>query len=154
MPALLSAQVAIELKAAKPHGLADLGVPLNDASVVKKGKLGEFAQTLDSGKPGRRFQNVKLTAVKTSEGGEVTSRIIVSFEAFGDDNVPATVNQGVSASLTAGGQPIHELALGTLFLPFACCWYENRFAAQVPNDIFDRADGLSLVARADEVRVV
>ena len=154
MPVLQSAAVAIPLQPAKTHGLADLGVPLGEATVVKKGKLGEFAQLLDEGRPGRRFQNVKVTAVRAEEGGQVAAQLIVSFEVFGDDNVPHGGNSGVQAALTAGGQVLAELQLGRLFMPYACCWYENRFVAPVPVSLFDQADGLSLQALADDVRML
>jgi hypothetical protein len=154
MPALLLSSVPIELKPAKTNGLADLGVPLVDSTVVKKGKLGEFMQQQDSGKIGRRFQNIRVTAVKTIEGGIESSKLIVVFEVFGDDNVPAVVNQGVAATLTAGGKTLAELTLGTLFLPYACAWYENRFSADISNAVFDQLDSLSFVAKADEVRAI
>jgi hypothetical protein len=154
MPALLHTTAPIELKPAKPHGLNELGVPLSDDTVVKKGKLGEFEQTLDSGRIGRRFQNVKITAVKTAEGGETSSKVMVSFEVFGDDNAPVVGNQGVAAMLHAGDKVLADISLGTLFLPYACAWYENRFAFDIANDLFDALDKLSLVARADEVRML
>jgi hypothetical protein len=154
MPALLLSTVSIDLKPAKTNGLADLGVPLGDDTVVKKGKLGEFAQDQDSGKAGRRFQNIRITAVKASEGGETGAKLIVAFEAFGDDNVPVRANQGVSAKLGAGDDVLAEVPLGPLFLPYACCWYENRFSADIAQDVFDRLDRLTFVAHADEVRAI
>lgn len=154
MPALLLSSTAVAIKPAKPHGLADLGVPLTDATVVKKGKLGEFEQAQDSGKVGRRFQNIRVTAVKTSEGGVESSRLIVAFEVFGDDNVPVVGNQGVAAVLHAGDTKLMDLPLGPLFLPYACAWYENRYAADISNEVFDQLDSLSFVARADEVRLI
>ena len=154
MPALLLSAVPIELKPAKTNGLADLGVPLTDDTVVKKGKLAEFEQLQDNGKVGRRFQNIRVTAVKTSEGGEVSSKLMVVFEVFGDDNAPVAGNQGVAATLCAGDKPLLELPLGTLFMPYACCWYENRFSADISNELFDQFDRLSFVTRADEVRAL
>jgi hypothetical protein len=140
MPALLLSNVPVDLKPAKTNGLADLGVPLQEGTLVKKGKVGEFAQLQDNGKVGRRFQNIKVTAVKTSEGGEVSSRIIVTFEAFGDDNAPVAGNQGVAVVLAQGDKPLREAPLGTLFLPYACAWYENRFALEISNELFDQLD--------------
>jgi hypothetical protein len=154
MPALLLSSVPIELKPAKTNGLADLGVPLVDGTVVKKGKLTEFMQPQDSGKVGRRFQNLRITAVKTVEGGVESAKLIVVFEAFGDDNVPVVGNQGVAASLSAGGKTLLELPLGPLFLPYACAWYENRFSADISNEVFDQIDSFSFVAKADEVRAL
>lgn len=152
MPALLLSSTAIDIKPAKPHGLADLGVPLTEATLVKKGKLAEFAQSQDSGKVGRRFQNIRVTAVKTAEGGVQASKLIVAFEVFGDDNVPVLGNQGVAAVLHAGEQALQDLPLGSLFLPYACAWYENRYAADISNEVFDQLDRLHFVAQADEVR--
>ncbi len=154
MPALLHTVAPVELKPAKPHGLHDLGVPLTDETLVKKGKLAEFSQLLDSGRIGRRFQNVRITAVKTAEGGETASKVMVSFEVFGDDNTPVVGNQGVAAVLRAGERVLGEWSLGTMFLPYGCAWYENRFAIDIANDVFDVLDGFSLVARADEVRML
>jgi hypothetical protein len=154
MPALLLSQVAIDIKPAKTTGLADLGVPIQDDTVVKKGKLVEFEQLQDNGKVGRRFQNIKVTALKTSEGGEVSSKVILTFEAFGDDNAPVAGNQGVGVVLAVGDKVLRELPLGTLFLPYACAWYENRFAVEISNEVFDQLDRLSFVAKADEVRAI
>eukprot|EP01031_Cornospumella_fuschlensis_P049664 gene49664-60796_t len=48
MAALLPATFTFDLKPAKTNGLADLGVPLNDSTEVKKGKLKEdkYAQRM------------------------------------------------------------------------------------------------------------
>lgn len=154
MPALLLSSVPIDLKPAKTNGLADLGVPVADDTAVKKGKLGEFAQAQDSGKIGRRFQNIRVTAVKATEGGEPGAKVIVVFEVFGDDNVPVQANQGVSAKLCLGDEVLAEVPLGPLFLPYACCWYENRFSSGISQDVFDRFDRLTFVAHADEVRAI
>jgi hypothetical protein len=154
MPALLLSEVAIDLKPAKTNGLADLGVPLTDDTVVKKGKLAEFEQLQDSSKVGRRFQNIRVTAVKTSEGGEVSAKVMVVFEVFGDDNAPVAGNQGVSAKICAADKTLLEVPLGTMFMPYACCWYENRFSVGISNELFDQFDRLTFVTRADEVRAL
>lgn len=154
MPALLPSQVSIELKPAKTHGLGDLGVPVQDGTVVKKGRLAEFEQLQDNGKVGRRFQNIRVTAIQTGEGGEVASRAIVTFEVFGDDNTPVAGNQGVGVALVAGDKVLREASLGTLFMPYACAWYENRFAVDLDNAQFDQLDRLAFVAHADEVRAL
>jgi hypothetical protein len=154
MPALLLTAVPVPLKPAKTNGLADLGVPMGEDTLVKKGKLGEFEQLQDSGKIGRRFQNVRVTAVKATEGGQVVSKVIVVFEVFGDDNVPAAGNQGVALAVTAGGKTLLEAPLGTLFLPYGCHWYENRFSVDISNDVFEQCDSVNFVAKADEVRVL
>jgi hypothetical protein len=95
-----------------------------------------------------------VTAVKTTEGGVESSKLLVVFEVFGDDNVPVLANQGVSVSLSAGEQALGDIPLGTLFLPYACAWYENRFAADIGNAVFDQLDRLHFTARADEVRAL
>ncbi len=154
MPALLLSTAPVPLKPAKTNGLADLGVPMLDSTVVKKGKLVEFEQRQDNGKVGRRFQNIRVTAVKAEEGGKVSSKAIVVFEVFGDDNVPEAGNQGVAAVLSAGDKTLLEVPLGTLFMPYGCCWYENRFSIDISNEVFDQVDTLGLVARADEVRAI
>lgn len=154
MPALLLSTATIDLKPTKTNGLADLGVPVTDATLVKKGKLAEFVQPQDSGKVGRRFQNIRVTAVKTTEGGVEAAKLMVVFEVFGDDNVPVLANQGVSVSLSAGEQALADIPLGTLFMPYACAWYENRFAADIGNAVFDQLDRLHFTARADEVRAL
>lgn len=154
MPALLLSTASIPLKPAKTNGLAELGVPMLDSTLVKKGKLGEFEQLQDNGKVGRRFQNIRVTAVKATEGDKVSAKVIVVFEAFGDDNVPEAGNQGVAAVLSAGGQTLLEVPLGALFLPYGCCWYENRFSFDIGNEVFEQLDQFGFVAKADEVRVI
>jgi len=56
--------------------------------------------------------------------------------------------------LAQGDKPLREAPLGTLFLPYACAWYENRFALEISNELFDQLDRVSFVARADEVRAL
>lgn len=81
VPALAEKTTQIELKDAKPKGLSmtQLGVPVLESTVVKKGKLQEFFQFLDDGKVGRRFQNIRVTGIKTSEGGVEAAKIFVQF---------------------------------------------------------------------------
>lgn len=154
MPALLSTTVPLELKAAKTNGLADLGVPMVESTLVKKGKLGELDQLLDNGRIGRRFQNLRAILVKAEQGGEVHSTLILSLEAFGDDNVPVAGNQGVSVQLLAADKVLAEHKLGALFLPFGSCWYDNRFAVELGEALFDACDRLQFIAHADEVRAL
>jgi hypothetical protein len=47
-------RTVVTLAPAKPTGLAELGVPLVDTTVVKRGRAHEFAQVLTDGKIGRR----------------------------------------------------------------------------------------------------
>jgi hypothetical protein len=154
MPALNAATFDIDLKPAKTHGLADLGVPLDDSTEVKKGKLGEAMQMLDGGKIGRRYQNLKATLLKATEGGQVGAKLVLTFEIFGDDNTTVGAPSAVSARLLAGGQTLAELPLGSPYLPYGSCWYENHFAAHVPLEAFATADRVQLLAAADEVRPI
>lgn len=154
MAALLPATFTFDLKPAKTNGLADLGVPLNDSTEVKKGKLGEAMQMLEGDKIGRRFQNLRATLVKATEGGQVGAKLLLSFEVFGDDTAPLGAPAGVSVLLQAGDQVLAEQALGALYLPYAVSWYDNRFAVDVPLEAFAAVDRLSVLAAADAVRAV
>jgi hypothetical protein len=154
MPALLLSTAPIELKSAKTNGLTDLGVPMVESTLVKKGKLGEFDQLQDSGKIGRRFQNLRAILVKAEQGGETHTTLILSLEAFGDDNVPVAGNQGVSVQLLSGDKLLAEHKLGALFLPFGSAWYDNRFAVELGKELFDACDKVNFVAHADEVRAL
>jgi len=153
MPALQAATFTIPLKASKPVGLADLGIPMADSAAVKKGKLGEAMQMLDGERIGRRYQNLRATLVKTSEGGVEVGRLVVAFEVFGDDNAPAGTPAPVSARLMAGEAVVGDLPLGAPYLPFASCWYDNHFAAAVDPAACERIDAVQFVAGADEVRL-
>jgi hypothetical protein len=154
MPALLPATFVIPLKTAKTNGLAELGAPITEATEVKKGKLAEVMQTLEGGAVGRRFQNLRATLIKTPVGGDLGAKLVLAFEVFGDDNTPQGAPSGVAARLLAGGHTLAELPLGALFLPYGCCWFDNRFAADVPLADFAAADGVALVAAADDVRAL
>lgn len=154
MAALLPATFTFDLKPAKTNGLADLGVPLNDSTEVKKGKLAEAMQLLEGDKIGRRFQNLRATLVKATEGGLAGAKLLLSFEAFGDDTAPLEAPPGVSVLLQTGDQVLVEQVLGALYLPYAVCWYDNHFAVNVPLDAFAAADRVSVLVAADEVRVV
>jgi len=153
MPALQSATFSIPLKTAKTSGLGDLGIPSPETAAVKKGKLGEAMQMLDGERIGRRYQNLRATLVKTTEGGVEVGRLVVAFEVFGDDNTPATVPSAVSARLMANGESVGDLQLGAPYLPFASCWYDNHFAAPVDPATCERIDAIELVAAGDEVRL-
>lgn len=154
MAALLPATFKIDIKTAKTNGLAELGVPLTDSTEVKKGKLGEVMQMLEGDKIGRRFQNLRATLLKATEGGQPGVKLVLAFEVFGDDNAPVAEPAAVSAIIYAGGRVLAEKTLGTLFLPYGSCWYENRFAVGLPLEAFAEADAVSLVAAADEVRAL
>lgn len=105
MPTLAENTTFVELKTAKPTGLgmAQLGIPVQDSTLVKKGKLHEFIQLTKDGKDGRRYQNIRVTAVKTAEGGIDSVKFFLQFEVFGDDNVPEAANAGFAVALFAGG---------------------------------------------------
>jgi hypothetical protein len=154
MPALLPATFKINLKTVKPNGLAELGVPLVDDTEVKKGKLMEALQGLEGDKVGRRCQNLRATLVKTVEGGQSGVKLIVAFEVFGDDNAPVGPPSAVSVLVHAGDTLVADLPLGSLFLPYGSCWYDNRFSVNLPLEAFTAVDGVSLVAATDEVRAI
>ncbi len=154
MPALNDAAFTIDLKPAKTHGLADLGVPIHETTEVKKGKLIEAMQMLEGDRIGRRYQNLRATLVKASEGGQPSARLVLAFEVFGDDNVPEGAPSTLAARLMAGDQVLAELPLGSPFMPYASCWYENHFAADVPLDTFASIDRLQVVAAAQTVRLM
>lgn len=156
MPTLAENTTHIDLAIAKPKGLSltQLGVPLLEGTVIKKGKLPEFIQLFDDGKPGRRYQNICITGVKTREGESETAKVIVQFEVFGDENVPVAVNSGFGITLCAGDESVLELPQTSAFLPYAACWYENQHVYNVPTVLFDRCDCLQFTMKADQVRVI
>lgn len=154
MIALAENKTSIPLAIAKPTGLNDLGVPQLETALVKKGKSQELIQVQETGAIGRRFQNLRVTGIKTSEGGVESCKVFVQFEVFGDDNVPAAANSGFAAALYAGEEALFELSPGALFLPYARCWYENRFVFDVPADAFERADRIEFIAQPDWVRAI
>ena len=97
---LLESKTYIDLAIAKPTGLNDLGVPILETTVVKKGKLHEFSQPMADGKVGRMFQNLRITGIKTIEGGTEAAKIFISFEVFGDSNIPKAANSGIKLRYT------------------------------------------------------
>lgn len=154
MSELLECNTFIDLSITKPTGLNDLGVPLLDSTVVKKGKLHEFSQPMTDGKAGRMFQNLRITGIKTIEGGVEVAKIFVSFEVFGDSNAPLAANSGIGIRLYAGSESLLDLKPGSMFLPFANFWYDNRFAFDVPCGIFDRTSLLEFIAMPDQIRAI
>ena len=154
MSALAENKTFIDVAIAKPTGLNDLGAPLLESSMVKKGKLHEFTQDLEDGRVGRRFQNLRVTAVKTVEGGIASAKIFVQFEVFGDDNVPEAANSGFEIALYAGPEGLLELTPASMFLPYARFWYDNRFVFDVTAEVFDRTDRFEFIAKPDQVRSI
>lgn len=154
MPALQETRTSVTLAPAKPTGLADLGVPPSDAIAVKKGRVHEFPQLLADGKIGRRFQDLKVIAIKTEEAGAPLVRLFVQFEVFGDNTAAPASGPGFEAVLLAGETPLATLATGSLFLPYGNFWYANRFVFEVPLADFDTADRLDFIARPEEVRAI
>lgn len=152
MPVLTKSIAAIELSDAKTSGLAHLGVPVDEATRVKKGKLPEFLQTLDTGAIARRYQNVRVTAIKTTEAGRLFSKIIIQFEAFGDDWSSVGDNTGVDYALYRGDELLHTIHQGRIFLPYCRSWYENQYEHAVPNEVFDEITRFELIANADEMQ--
>lgn len=156
VPTLAENTTFVELKSAKTTGLgmAQLGIPVQDSTQVKKGKLHEFIQLTHDGKPGRRYQNIRVTGVKTAEGGIDAAKVFFQFEVFGDDNVPEAANAGFNVALFAGDTCLLSLPVSSLFLPYGRAWYENQFVYDVPLEAFDKADRLQLIVKADQVRMI
>jgi hypothetical protein len=152
LPSLQEIRAIVTLAPAKPTGLADLGVPLDDDALVKKGRVHEFPQLLTDGKIGRRFQDLRIIAIKTVEGGVVSAKIFVQFEVFGDNTAAPPNGVGFEAVLFAGAQQLASLPSSGLFLPYANFWYPNRFVFDVPVADFDQADRLEFIAKPEEVR--
>lgn len=159
MPTLQATPFVLELKDAKPVGLADLGVPLPadgpEPTRVKKGRLAEAMQPLDDGRIGRRYQNLRAHLLRAVEGGEPAVTLVLAFEVFGDDNAPVGRPSGIALRvLDADGTVLAEGDGGPLFLPWASFWYENRCALKLPLTAFDAACRLEVLAAADTVRPV
>lgn len=156
MPALVENTVSIELKTAKPTGLSitQLGVPVHEGTAVKKGKLHEFIQLLDDGKPGRRYQNIRVTGVRTCEGGVDSAKLFVQLEVFGDDNVPLATNSGFAAAACMGASTLLALPETTVFLPYARYWFDDQFVYEIPVEVFEQMDTLTFTALADQVRTI
>lgn len=152
MPSLQEIRTVVELAPAKPTGLADLGVPMVDTTVVKKGRAHEFAQLLADGKIGRRFQDLRLIGISTAEAAVPTAKLFVQFEVFGDNTVAPPNGAGFDGVLYAGTQPLAHLSSTSFFLPYANFWYPNRFVFEVPTADFDKADRFEFVATSEEVR--
>lgn len=156
MPALIENTTIIELKPAKTTGLgiAELGIPVLDGTQVKKGKLHEFLQSFADGTVGRRYQNIRVTAVRTAEGGVESAKVFLQFEVFGDDNVPEGANGGYGVALLRGGEILLTLPPASLFLPYGRAWYENQAVFDVPLEVFEQADRLQLTIKCDQVRAI
>ncbi len=154
MPSLQEARTVLTLTPAKPVGLADLGMPLVDTTMVKKGRLHEFAQVLTDGRIGRRFQDVRVIGIHTVEAAVASAKLFVQFEVFGDNTAAPVNGVGFEAVLYAGPQPLVSLSSSGLFLPYANFWYPNRFVFDVPAADFDRADRFEFIAKPEEVRAV
>lgn len=154
LASLQETRTAVTLAPAKPAGLADLGVPMVDTTVVKKGRVHEFLQLLTDGKIGRRFQDLRVIGVKTVEAGVPSAKLFVQFEVFGDNTAAPANGVGFEATLFAGTQQLDSLSSSSLFLPYASFWYPNRFVFEVSMAAFDQADRLEFIAKAEEVRTV
>lgn len=156
VPALAENTTYIDLKPGKPTGpsMTQLGVPVLETTVVKKGKLHELIQLMADGQVGRRFQNFRITGVKTSEGGVEAAKLFLQFEIFGDDNVPEGESAGFGAALYAGDEKLVGFGPFPAFLPYARAWYENQFVFEVPLELFARVDRLEFTAKPDQVRMI
>lgn len=152
MPSLQEARTVVTLTIAKPVGLTDLGAPLVDTTVVKKGRVHEFSQVLSDGKIGRRFQDIRVTGIDTVEAAIRSAKLFVQFEVFGDNTVAPANGVGFDAVLYADSQQLTALSSSSLFLPYANFWYPNRFVFEVPTADFARADRFEFIAKAEELR--
>jgi hypothetical protein len=153
LPSLQETRAVVTLAISKPAGLADLGVPLDDAAVVKKGRVHEHPQLLADDEIGRRFQDIRVIGIKTVEAGVPSAKLFVQFEVFGDNTAAPTNGVGFEAVLFAGLQPLASLSSSSLFLPYANFWYPNRFVFDLALGDFDQADHLEFIAKPEEVRV-
>ncbi|MDI4655378.1 hypothetical protein [Xanthobacter autotrophicus] len=154
LPSLQETRTVVTLAPAKPVGLADLGMPLVDSTVVKKGRVHEYLQLLTDGKIGRRFQDIRVVALKTVEAEVPSAKVFVQFEVFGDNTAAPTNGVGFEAVLLAGEQQLATLSSSSLFLPYANFWYPNRFVFEVSIADFDQADRLDFIAKPEEVRAL
>lgn len=154
MPSLQEIRTVVTLAPAKPAGLADWGTPMVDTTVVKKGRVHEFAQILTDGKIGRRFQDLRVTGINTVEAAVPCAKLFVQFEVFGDNTAAPTNGVGFDAVLHAGSEQLTSLSSGSLFLPYGNFWYPNRFVFEVPVADFDRADRFEFIAKPEEVRSI
>lgn len=154
MAALQEIRTVATLAPAKPVGLADLGMPVVDTTVVKKGRVHEFAQVLTDGQIGRRFQDLRIIGINTVEAGVPSAKLFVQFEVFGDNTAAPANGVGFEAVLHAGSQRLASLSSSSLFLPYANFWYPNRFVFEVPTTDFDRADRFEFIAKSEEVRSI
>jgi hypothetical protein len=154
LPALQETRIVLTLAPGKTSGLADLGAPLSDATVIKKGRAHEHPQLLADGKIGRRFQDIRVIAIKTDEAGVLSAKIFVQFEVFGDNTAAPANGVGFDAVLFAGARPLASLSSSSLFLPYANFWYPNRFVFDTPAADFDQADRLEFIAKPEEVRLI
>ncbi len=154
MPTLQEIRIVVPLAPAKPVGLADLGAPLDDSSVVRKGRAHEFAQTLADGSIGRRFQDLRIVGINTVEAAVRSARLFVQFEVFGDNTAVPANGVGFEAVLHAGTRALVSLSSTSLFLPYANFWYPNRYVFEVPTADFDQADRFEFIAKPEEVRSI
>ena len=154
MPSLQEFRTVVALAPAKPTGLADLGVPVADTTVVKKGRAHEFAQNLTDDKIGRRFQDLRVIGINTVEAEVPTAKLFVQFEVFGDNTAVSSTGAGFEAILYAGEQQLASLSSSSLFLPYANFWYPNRFVFEVPTADFEQADRFEFIAKPEEVRTI
>jgi hypothetical protein len=154
VPSLQEIRTVVTLAPAKPAGLADLGAPLVDTTMVKKGRAHEYPQLLTDGKIGRRFQDLRVIGIKTVEAGVPAAKLFVQFEVFGDNTAAPTNGVGFAAILFAGSQQLASLSSSSLFLPYANFWYPNRFVFEVPTADFDQADRFEFIAKSEEVRSI
>jgi hypothetical protein len=154
VPSLQEFRTVVALAPSKPAGLADFGAPLVDTAVVKKGRVHEFLQALTDGTIGRRFQDLRVTGIRTVEAAVPCAKLFVQFEVFGDNTAAPANGVGFDAALYSGSQQLAGLSSSSLFLPYGNFWYPNRFVFDVPVTDFDRADRFEFIAKPEEVRTI
>lgn len=81
--------------------------------------------------------------------GECDTRFYISHKATAKMSIVRP-----DPSPCAGSESLLELSFVSMFLPYANFWYDNRFAFDVPNEVFDQTDRLEFIARPDQVRAI
>ncbi|ANJ66298.1 hypothetical protein A9404_01910 [Halothiobacillus diazotrophicus] len=154
MATLEEGRISIALRTGKPTGLGDLGIPPGEETRIMKGQGHEFVQTLAGGGVGRMFQNIRVIAVWAPLGDAPVVKLFVILEVFGDNTLSQGPECGLTLRLYAGAQHLMDLPTTSLFLPYPNCWYDNRFAFDLPVDVFEALDHVALIVGADTVVVL
>ncbi|MFH3480569.1 hypothetical protein [Xanthobacter variabilis] len=154
MPALQETRATVTLAPAKPTGLADLGVPMVETTAVTKGRVHEHDQLLADGKIGRRYQDLRVIAIKTVEGGAPSAKVFVQFEVFGDNTTMLAGGGSFEIVLFAGERQVASRTSSGMFMPYANFWYANRFVFDLTIEELDQADRVEFIAKAEDVGAI